>query len=170
MKRIFMLIAICSLASGMAFGQATGQLSGLVTDQTGALLPGVDVTLTQADTGAVRSAITNETGAYAFPALQPAVYVLEVSLPGFQTFRQTSVELQVGANLVIDASLQVGQVAQTIEVVANSELQVETRAMAISEVIENERIIELPLAARDVTSLLTLAGQGAWREHRRGFG
>ena len=101
---------------------------------------------------------SNETGAYTFPALNPAEYQIEVSLPGFQTFLQTGIILEVTTDLAVDASLQVGQVAQTIEVVANSAIQVETRTLGIGQLIENERILELPLNGRNVTDLITLSG------------
>ena len=162
MNRVFRTlltgIPVLVLSTAMVFAQGTGQISGRVTDATGAVLPGVDVALTQTGTGVVRSAVSNETGSFNFAALNPAQYQLEVSLPGFQTFIQTDIGLQVNDALVIDAVLQVGQVAQTIEVTANSEIQVETRTLGISDVIENQRIVELPLNGRQVTDLITLAG------------
>lgn len=157
-RNIMMLVPICALACTMAFAQSTAQISGQVSDVTGAVLPGVDVIVTQTDTGLMRNVVSNETGSYSFPNLNPGLYQLEVSLPGFQTYLQTGIELQVGANLVIDTALAVGQVAQTIEVIANSEVQVETRRMGISQVLENERILELPLNGRQVTDLITLSG------------
>ena len=162
MKRIaklfFLGVSICALTSTMVFAQGSSQISGRVTDQTGAVLPGVDITLTQSGTGLVRTTLTNETGAYTLPSLNPAQYRLEISLPGFQTFVQTGIVLQINADLVFDAALAVGQVAQTIEVVANSEIQVETRTLGIGQMIENERILELPLNGRNVTDLITLSG------------
>src|SRR5687767_6732514 len=88
-------VAVCILASAVLFGQTTGQISGLVTDPTGAVLPGVEVTLTRTDTGVVRNAVTNETGSYTFPSLNPGPFRLEVSLPGFRTFVQSGIVLQV---------------------------------------------------------------------------
>ena len=157
--KLFLLgVVVCALTSTMVFAQGTSTISGRVTDATGAVLPGVDVTLTRTDTNLVRSAVTNETGGYAFSALNPAEYQLEVSLPGFQTFLQTGIVLEVTTDLLIDAALQVGQVAQTIEVVANSAIQVETRTLGVGQLIENERILELPLNGRNVTDLITLSG------------
>ncbi len=161
--RVFTTVSLCALwcalASATVFAQATGQISGRVTDSTGAVVPGVDVTLTRTDTGVARSAVTNETGAYAFPSLNPGPYRLQASLQGFRTFAQSDIVLQVGANLVIDPALEVGELGETVEVRGGtSELQVELRAMAVSEVMEGERILELPLAARDATALITLSG------------
>jgi hypothetical protein len=123
LANLSMVVVVCALAPAMLFAQATSQISGRVTDRTGAVLPGVEVTLTRTDTGVVRNAVTNETGAYAFPSLNPGPFRLEASLAGFRTFVQSGIVLQVGANLVIDANLEVGEVAQTVEVQANSEIQ-----------------------------------------------
>ena len=161
--RLLRATALCAclamLAPAAAAAQATGEITGRVTDATGAVLPGVDVTLTRTDTGVARTAVTNETGAYAFPSLNPGPYRLQASLQGFRTFAQGDIVLQVGGNMVIDPTLEIGQVGETVEVRGGtSALQVELRAMAVSEVIEGERILELPLAARDATSLITLSG------------
>jgi hypothetical protein len=141
-----------------AFAQATAEISGRVTDSTAGVLPGVDVTLTRTDTGVARSAVTNEAGAYAFPSLNPGPYRLEAALQGFRTSVRPDIVLQVGASLVFDVSLEVGELNERVEVRGTSAVQVELRAMAVSEVVEGERILELPLAARDATSLITLSG------------
>jgi hypothetical protein len=149
----------CALTPESVLAQATGQISGRVTDATGGVLPGVDVVLTRTDTGVARQAVTNEAGAYVVPSLNPGPYRLEGSLQGFRTFVKPDIVLQVGANLVFDVTLELGQLGERVEVTgATSALQVELRAMAVSEVVEGERILELPLAARDATALITLAG------------
>src|SRR5438477_4266550 len=137
---------------------STGRISGRVTDSSGAVLPGVEVTVTDTSTGLTRTGVTNETGSYTLPNLPVGPYRLEMMLPGFRSFVQTGIVLQVNANIVIDGALQVGDVSQSVEVQANVETMVETRNLGIGQLIENERILELPLAARDVTSLITLSG------------
>ena len=155
--------SLFSISLVLAFGcvtvwaQATAQISGTVTDATGALIPGVEVTATKTDTDAPRTVLTNETGSYILPALPLGPYQLEAVLPGFQTFLQTGIVLQVNATPVINVVLEVGQVTQTIEVQANAAL-VETRAIGVGEIIENERILELPLNGRSVVELIALAG------------
>src|SRR5687767_8094035 len=79
----------CSLTCATLWAQATAEISGSVRDQTGAVLPGVEVTATQTDTGIARNTVTNEAGAYLLPNLPTGPYRLEVSLPGFRTFVQT---------------------------------------------------------------------------------
>src|SRR5687767_14956490 len=161
MKRILIVVFIGLLGSTMTpaavWAQATAQISGTVRDQSGAVLPGVEVTATHTDTGIARTTITNETGSYILPNLAIGPYRLEASLPGFRTFRQTGIVLQVNSNPVINAVLEVGQVAEQVEVQANVS-QVETRSTAVGQVIENERILELPLNGREVTDLIVLSG------------
>ena len=101
--------------------------------------------------------ITDETGKYVLPNLPLGPYRLEASLPGFRTFVQTGIELQVNTNPVINVSLQVGQVAETVEVQANAAM-VETERTSIGSIIENQRILELPLNGRNVFELIQLSG------------
>jgi len=161
MKRILFLSLIVGLAfsstSMNAWAQATGQISGNVRDQSGAVLPGVEVTATQTSTGVTRTTITNETGAYLMPNVVVGPYKLEAALPGFRTFVQTGIVLQVNDDLVVNPVLEVGQVSEQVEVVANA-AQVETRSTAVGQVIENQRIVDLPLNGRQVTDLITLSG------------
>ena len=84
-----------------AWAQGTAQISGTVRDQTGAVLPGVEVTATQTDTGINRTTVTNETGSYVLPNLMLGPYRLEAALPGFRTYVQTGIVLQVNSNPVV---------------------------------------------------------------------
>ena len=145
--------------SVMALGQAvsTAQINGTVRDQTGAVLPGVEVTTTQTATGSTRTAITNETGGYVVTSLPIGPYVLEASLPGFRTYVQSGIVLQVNGNPTINVTLEVGQVADQIEVQADAAL-VETRSTGVGQVIDNQRVLELPLNGRQATELIFLAG------------
>ncbi len=153
------LLALLSLALGSspAWAQSTAQVSGSVTDQSGAVLPGVEVTMTQTATGLNRSGVTNETGSYVLTSLPIGPYRLEASLPGFRTYVQTGIVLQINSNPVINAVLEVGQVSEQVEVQANAAL-VETRSTAVGQVMENVRILELPLNGRQVTDLIVLSG------------
>jgi len=160
MKRICtaLLAAVClSTMSGNLWAQATAQMSGAVQDQSGAVLPGVEVTATQTETGVTRMTISNETGSYALPNLPLGPYKLEASLPGFRGFVQTGIVLQVGANPTINIVLQVGQVSEQVEVQANASL-VETRSVSVGQVMETARIVELPLNGRNAQELLLLGG------------
>jgi hypothetical protein len=143
--------------SAAVWAQSTAQISGTVKDQSGAVLPGVEVTVTQTDTGVKRTALTNETGSYVFPNLLIGPYRLEAALAGFRTFVQNGIVLQVDANPVINAVLEVGQVSEQVQVEANAAL-VETRSSGVGTVVDNQRVLEMPLNGRNVQELVLLSG------------
>src|SRR5215470_2712023 len=145
------------LASAPAWGQATAQLNGRVTDESGAVLPGVTVTAVQTDTAFTRSVVTDPTGNYVMTNVPTGPYRLEVSLQGFRTYVQTGIVLQVDARPTINAVLAVGNLEETVSVEAAAPL-VDVRSAGISTVVEQERIVELPLQGRQVTDLIVLAG------------
>ncbi len=149
--------SLIAFSSVSAWAQATAQISGTVRDQSGAVLPGVEVSATQTETGIRRSTVTNETGSYVLPDLALGPYRLEAALPGFRTYVQTGIVLQVNSSPVINPVMDVGQVSESIEVQANA-AQVETRNVGVGQVIENTRIVELPLNGRNVQDLIVLSG------------
>ena len=161
MKRIFTALFVALVGINMTCpsvrAQATAQIGGTVRDQSGAVLPGVEVTATQTDTGIRRQAISNETGSWILSNIAVGPYRIEAALPGFRTFVQTGIVLQVNSDVVINPVLEVGQITEQVEVQANA-AQVETRSTAVGQVIENQRILELPLNGRQITDLITLAG------------
>src|SRR5262245_24762058 len=141
-----------------AWGQATtAQISGVVKDQSGALLPGAEITVTQTATGTKRSTVSNETGNYVLASLPLGPYVLEAALPGFKMYVQSGIVLQVGDNPAINIALQIGQVTEQVEVQANAAL-VETHSTGLGTVVDNQRVAELPLNGRNATELIFLAG------------
>ena len=156
--RVFVgLLAVASVGA-MAWAQATtAQISGTVKDQSGAVLPGVEITVTQTATGAKRSAVSNETGNYVLASLPLGPYMLEAALPGFKSYVQSGIVLQVDASPTINVVLQVGQVTEQVEVQANAAL-VETHSSGLGTVVDNQRVVELPLNGRNVTELVFLAG------------
>src|SRR5439155_19144448 len=132
------------LIGDTAWAQATAQLNGRISDESGAVLPGVTVTATQTDTRFTRTVVTDETGAWVMPNLPIGPYRLEMSLQGFRTFVQKGVVLQVNANPVVNASLALGSLDETVAVEAAAPM-VDVRSAGISQVIDQERILELPL-------------------------
>src|SRR5215469_1492227 len=112
MKRTVVCVGVLCLlvfCSTTTWAQGTAQISGTAKDQSGAVLPGVEITATQADTGIARSTVSNETGSYVLPNLPVGPYKLEAALPGFRTYVQTGIVLQVNGTPVINAVLEVGQ-------------------------------------------------------------
>src|SRR5688572_9985612 len=158
MLPIFIVSATISLSTtSLAAAQATAELNGRVTDESGAVLPGVAVTVTQTETGFTRTDVTDASGSYLMPNLPVGPYRLEVSLQGFRSYVQTGIVLQVGAVPTINAVLAVGSLEETVSVEAAAPI-VDVRSAGISEVVEQQRILELPLQGRQVTDLILLAG------------
>jgi Carboxypeptidase regulatory-like domain len=152
------VLASLVLSSAIAWAQlSTAQLSGRVADESGAVLPGVTVTVTQTDTGLTRTVVTDENGAYVLPNLPTGPYRLEAMLQGFRTYSQTGIVLQVAATPTINVVLGIGSLEETVSVEAAAPL-VDVQSAGIGDVIDNERILELPLQGRQVTDLIVLAG------------
>src|SRR5262245_39444976 len=173
MKRIGLgvsaVLLVCVMSCDFVWAQATAQISGTVTDSTGAVLPGVEITARQIETGIARTTITNESGIYVLPSLPLGPYRLEAALAGLRPFVQTGIALQGNSNPLVNVTLQVSQVAETVEVQANAS-QVETRSAGVGQVFENQRLLELPLNGRNVTDLITASGLAVQTGVSRGFG
>src|SRR5688572_28620533 len=140
-----------------AWAQATAQINGTVADSSGGVLPGATVTAIQTDTGFRREVVTEAEGTFTLTNLPIGPYRLEVALAGFRTYVQTGLVLEINSNPVIQVSLQLGELAETVSVEASAPL-VETRNPAVGGVIENERIEELPLNGRNSADLIAIAG------------
>ena len=154
------VLVLLLLASTHAWAQSTAQINGTVADSSGAVLPGATVVAIQTDTGFRRETVTDDKGSYTLSNLPIGPYRLEVTLAGFRTYVQTGIVLQVNSNPVLKATLQLGDLAETVNVVGESPL-VEIRNPAVGAVIDNERIEALPLEGRNPTALIVLAGAAA---------
>jgi hypothetical protein len=153
------VLAVALLSASAVFGQAVaiGSISGVVTDQTGSFVPDATVQMTETDKGTVHTGNTNAEGRYTFNNLPVGPYRLDVQAKGFKNYAQTGIVLQVAENLTQNIPLQVGSLTETVEVQAGASM-VETRDSSISHVIEQQRIVDLPLNGRNVTALLMLSG------------
>jgi hypothetical protein len=152
------LLAICVAMSAVSlWAQGTSQIQGIVKDSTGAVIGGVEVKATQADTGISRTVITSEDGVYFVPNLPVGPYRVEASKAGFSTYAQTGIVLQVATNQTVDIVLKVGEIAQEIQVEASA-AQVDLQGVSVGFVIENQRILELPLNGRNPVELIQLIG------------
>ena len=140
-----------------AWAQATATISGTARDQSGAVLPGVTIAVIQQETGLIRTTVSNDTGSYVLPNLPLGPYRLEATLQGFATFAQTGIVLQVNSGPVVNPVMGVSAIAEEVQVTAVAPL-VDTRSTGVGTVVESERIVELPLNARQVTQLITLSG------------
>ena len=131
------LVSILAAGTGWAQAVAGSQVSGVVKDSSGGVLPGVEVTITKTDTGVVRTVTTGADGAYVFPNLPVGPYALKVVLQGFTTYVQQGIVLQVNTNPTIDVALAVGNVGEQLTVTANA-ATIETRSTGVGQVIDNQ--------------------------------
>ena len=157
MKSIRSAILMCLCVSVIAWGQSTGQIHGTVQDPSGAGIPGAEVRATQSETGVSRSVPTDATGGFVLPNLPLGTYRVEISKEGFATAINGGIQLEVGSDPAVNVTLKIGAASERVTVEANAAL-VETRSLGVGEVIQTQRIVDLPLNGRNVTDLISLAG------------
>jgi Carboxypeptidase regulatory-like domain len=155
----FATVACDTLTLPRSFGQAVAvaSISGQVSDQTGAAVSGAEVTAAETETGLVRKVVSDAQGNYNVSNLPVGPYSLTVSAPGFKTFQQTGIVLQVGNNLQINARLEVGAVTENVQVTASANM-VETKDNTVSQVVNQRQIVDLPLNGRQPTQLIVISG------------
>jgi hypothetical protein len=137
------------------FAQTLGEITGRVTDASGAAAPDAAVTATNVSTNGTRSTASNQTGDYSFPSLPPGVYNVKVERQGFKTAESSNINVQVQQTVRLDFTLQLGQISESVQVEASAaQLQVENTT--VGTVIENKRIVELPLNGRNYLQLVAL--------------
>jgi hypothetical protein len=140
-------------APGIA--QTLGTITGSVKDSTGAVLPGVTVTVVNTSTNATRTTVSNEVGLFDLPALPPGPYKVKSELEGFRA-STVDLELQVQQTARVDFKMELSTVSESLTVTGVSPI-VETSNATVGTVIENRRIIELPLNGRNYLQLVALS-------------
>jgi hypothetical protein len=138
------------------YAQTAASITGEARDSSGAIIVGVSVTATNDGTGAVRSVISNEAGIFSFPSLAPGVYTLRAEKQGFKAVVRREIELHVQQAARIDLEITVGDVVESVQVQADAALLATDNA-TVGTVIENKRIVELPLNGRNYLQLVSLA-------------
>jgi len=133
----------------------SGSVLGTVKDSAGQIVPGAQIVLTNLDTNQARTTITSELGTYIFPLVPPGRYRLEMELSGFKKFVREPIEVEVQRKVTIDVELQLGQVTELVEVTATTPV-VESTASSLGEVIDNKKVIDLPLNGRNTMALVSL--------------
>jgi len=150
-------VVLGNLPALYAQAVSNASVTGRVLDAQGALVAGAQIKMTGVDTGTVYNAVTNSDGIYTIPSMPIGAYTLESTVSGFQTYVQSGILLRVGDHVQLNVSLKVGAVAERVEVHANAGL-VQTQQNTISQVVDQQRIVELPLNGRDATQLITISG------------
>ena len=154
--RCLLLAALTALFStGIAISQENAEITGVVSDSTGAVVAGASVTVTAGETGAKRTTVTNSNGLYDFPGLAIGQYTLTISAPGFEAYSQTGIVVNVAQTLRVNAALSVGGSNQTVTVQANA-LQVQSETNEVSTLITGRQILQLSTNGRNVIALTTL--------------
>lgn len=152
------LCLLGGLGAALLWGQATSSssVSGRVTDQQGAPIPGVEVRLTDPSTSTAQTTTTNNDGRYLFANVNPATYTVVFSKAGFTTFRVESQVVEVGSAVTVNATLQVGAVSTTIEVQAEAAAELQTTNATVGTTINSKALLDLPNLGRDAATLTVL--------------
>jgi hypothetical protein len=154
--RFTVCCSILLLTSVLVSGQTTStEILGVVKDSSGAVVPGAKVTITRLATNETRTATTDHAGEYSFPLLDIGEYTVRCEMQGFKTRNVTGVHLQTQQKLRVDLTLELGNVTESVEVVASA-VALKTEDATIGQVIENRRIVELPLNGRNISNLAVM--------------
>ncbi len=149
------LILILAIPTALAFAQASGTIHGTVSDATGAILPGVAVTITNTGTNLKRAIMSDEAGQYVAPLLPTGAYSVRVEKEGFAAFVQSGVTLQVNMNIQVNAVLQPRAANEQVTVTGDA-VMVQATATNLVQVVDSRRIVDLPLNGRNILQLMSL--------------
>src|SRR5262249_30439866 len=144
----------CSTMAAVA-QLSTASLNGVVRDSTGAVVPKAGVVLRNSDTGIERNTVTNDTGTYVFPDINPGHYTLKISAPSFSTKQVNDFVLAVNQTATIDVTLAAGAQTEVVSVEATAE-QLQVSSAELGTVIATKQVNDLPLNGRNFTQLLSL--------------
>jgi hypothetical protein len=163
------LLFVPFITSG--FGQSsTATISGTVKDASGALVPGVTITATNTATNVASTALTNESGAYNIPALLPGTYTVVAQLPGFQTARFTDVLVRSTAQIRLDFTLKIADVASTVEVAVSADQLLLESSSSVGEVLKRQEVRDLPLVVDNVLNLTQVMAGVVLETNETAFG
>jgi hypothetical protein len=146
----WLVLALVALAAPAIVNAQShlGAIQGTVTDASGAILPGVTVTVTNLDTGISRTTVSNQTGVYRVQSLDPGRYTVSADLQSFRRATRTDVVVSTGATLGINFTMQPGSVEETVEVVGTPP-DIQTERAEVSSIVEQKKITDLPLVGRN---------------------
>ncbi|MCZ6876623.1 MAG: carboxypeptidase regulatory-like domain-containing protein [Acidobacteria bacterium] len=154
--RPFILLFAFALCVVWAGAQNVGTISGTVSDETGAVLPGSTVEVVNLDTGATRVVVTDDEGRFRARDVGLGTYRVSATLPGFQTVAQTGIVLTIGREAVIELELPIGEISELVEVTSDAAL-IETTSSSLASLVDRRQISDLPLNSRDFSSLILLS-------------
>jgi outer membrane receptor protein involved in Fe transport len=162
------ILAAAGLPVTLSAQSFTGTISGAIRDSSNSVVPGANVTVTNTRTGQSRASVSGAEGEFIFPALQPGEYRLDAELAGFSKKSITNLVLVVNQRLEVPVVLEIGQLSDTVSVIAEAVL-VNTADPTVGQVIEQKRVVDLPLNGRDFVQLATLSAGVETRQTTRGL-
>ncbi len=155
MLRLHSTPLLLFLTTALALAQTGSQITGTITDKSGAAVPGVKITATNTETAVSRETISTDSGAYTIPALPPGLYAISATKDGFKTIKQERLSLEVNAILRVDLALELGAVTESVTVSSAPPL-VESENSSLGQIVQQRQIVELPLNGRNFVQLATL--------------
>src|SRR5207249_8900492 len=166
MRKCFVMatLVLSLLASRQGFAQVNAVLSGTVSDASGALIPGVEVVARNINTGIMDTKLSNESGNFVFPSLQPGTYTLSAALSGFQTATYNNVVLGQGQQVRLNFNLQVAAAAQNVEVTIAADTVLATTSSSVGNVLPDSAVTNLPLC-RAAISWIWWQPHPRWSRH-----
>ena len=150
------LLSLTLGATGIWAQAATGTVTGVITDEQGAVIPSAEIKLIESSTGSARTIRTNESGRFTIVSVQPGSYNITVAKEGFQTSKATAQKVDIGDTLTLNLTMKIGQAATTVEVSATAGAELQTLNATIGSTITNESLQLLPNLGRDASSLAVL--------------
>jgi len=153
--RFFLLPVFLVLACAMGFAQANSSVTGIITDQTGAVVAGAKITLSDPATGSSRTTVSSATGLYEVAGLNAANYNMKVAAKGFEAYQQNGIVVNISSTFRVDVKLTVGAETQTVTVEADA-LAVQSDSNVVSTLINEQQITDLPTNGRNVIGLAAL--------------
>ena len=155
MKKLALLAVVVAAIPLVRAQSFTGAILGTIKDPSGAVMPGVTVSITNVATNVRSEVLSDDQGVFIAPELPPGRYTLEATLPGFKRAVREGIVLQVQQRAQVDIVMAVGEVSESIEVTADAQLT-ETTTSSLGKIVDNRRILNLPLNTRNVYSLIFL--------------
>lgn len=152
---MLMLLVVAAWGSAVYAQQITGAVTGTVLDSSGAAVVGTSVKLTNIGTAFTQTTTTDTSGDFQFRLLQPGTYLIEVSSPGFKTFRRDGIIVEADRSLAVPVTLEVGQTSETVEVVGGTPL-LEPNTSELGTTVDSQKVMDLPLNARNPMGLANL--------------
>jgi hypothetical protein len=155
-----LIFLFCTQRPIFAQSVANAQIHGVVQETSGAVIPNAQIKATQIDTGYTQTTVSNGEGNYSLLNLPVGSYRLDVTAASFKSYQQLGIILQVGNNTLISVTLEIGSVSDHIDITSDAAM-VQTQDTSVSQVIDQRRIVDLPLNGRQATDLILLSGGAA---------